>query len=68
VQALSHNVTLVNIEQQRVVEINDFIKSANEFISITMKFRDTITQSHLQQIKFKAKALGIRLDKQESKD
>ena len=35
----------------------------NEFVSLTLKFKDTITSTHLQQIKEKANKLGLNLQK-----
>lgn len=43
--------------------INSFIRDANEFVSLTLKFKDTITSTHLQQIKEKANKLGLNLQK-----
>lgn len=45
--------------------INTFIKNANEFVSLTLKFNATITSSHLQQIKEKSLRLGLNLQKNE---
>ena len=43
--------------------INSFIRDANEFVALTLKFKDTITSTHLQQIKEKANKLGLNLQK-----
>jgi len=43
--------------------INNFFKNANEFLTLTLKFKDTITSTHMQQIKDKSNKLGLNLQK-----
>ena len=46
-------------------EINLYINQVNEFVQVTLKFKDTITSSHLAQIRKLGKQIGIKLGVQE---
>lgn len=41
--------------------LESFIIQCNEFIGLTLKFKDSITIPHLKQIKQRAKLLGLPL-------
>ena len=40
---------------------NVYTGQINEFVKVTLKFKETITQSHLQQIRKLGKQIGFKL-------
>ena len=40
---------------------NVYTSQINEFVKVTLKFKETITQSHLQQIRKLGKQIGLKL-------
>jgi hypothetical protein len=36
------------VDMESLKEINEFFRKANEFIALTLKFKDTITSNHMQ--------------------
>jgi hypothetical protein len=44
----SKTKTVSQVETASLKEINEFFRKANEFIALTLKFKDTITSSHMQ--------------------
>jgi hypothetical protein len=49
----------------RQKEINTFILQVNDFVGQTLKFKTTITPSHLNHIKERAKEIGIKFQSHE---
>ena len=41
-------------------ELNTFFKLINRFVRVTLKYKDTITQSHLAQIRKLGKQIGLK--------
>lgn len=46
-------------------DINQYVNQVNEFVQVTLKFKETITSSHLAQIRKLGKQIGIKLGVQE---
>ena len=42
---------LSTVRRQDLNEINTFFAQINEFVRVTLKFKETITQAHLAQIR-----------------
>ncbi len=48
--------------------INGYIEQCNEFILLTLKFKDSMTATHIKLVKQKAKKLGFNLDEKTELD
>ena len=48
------------VRRQDLNEINTFFAQINEFVRVTLKFKETITQAHLAQIRQLGRQIGLK--------